>query len=55
MPPETKSIALPPEDQHPILEMESLTDKDKNRGGERNGSRPNRQPKQGLFAVYSLN
>ena len=53
--PETKSTAPPPEDQHPISEMESLTEEDKNRGRERNGSRPNRQPKQGLFAVYSLN
>jgi len=53
--PETKSTAPPPEDQHPISEMESLTEEDKNRGRERNGSRPNRQPKQGLFAVCSLN
>jgi len=40
--PKTKSVAPPAEDQHPILEMESLTEKDKNRGGERNGSWPNR-------------
>jgi hypothetical protein len=44
--PETKSTAPTAEDQHPILEMESLTQEDKNHAGQRNGSRPNRQPKQ---------
>jgi hypothetical protein len=37
--PETKSTAPPAKDQHPILEMESLTEEDKNRGDERNGSK----------------
>jgi hypothetical protein len=37
--------APPAKDQHPILEMESLTEEEKNRGSERNGSWPNRQPK----------
>jgi hypothetical protein len=44
----------PAKDQHPVTEMESLTQEDKDRGEERNRGRPNRQPKEGLRTVNNL-
>jgi hypothetical protein len=44
----------PAKDQHPVTEMESLTQEDKDRGEERNRGWPNCQPKEGLRTVNSL-
>jgi len=41
----------PAKDQHPIPEMESLIQEDKDRGDDCNRSWPNCQPKEGLRTV----